>query len=43
VEKDVSNRETFIAFEIKLSNRDIAYELFENIATIPGVKKVRIE
>ncbi len=43
VEKDVSNRETFIAFEIKLSNRDIAYRLFENIATIPGVKKVRIE
>jgi putative Mg2+ transporter-C (MgtC) family protein len=28
VEKDVSNRETYIAFEIKLSNRDIAYRLF---------------
>lgn len=43
VEKDILSREIFLAFEIKLSTRDVAHKLLEKIVSIPGVRKVRIE
>ncbi len=43
VEKDIPNKEIFLAFEIKLSTRDVAHKLLEKIVTIPGVRKVRLE
>ncbi len=43
VEKDVLNREVFLAFEIKLGTRDVADKMLEKIINIPGIKKVRIE
>jgi len=43
IEKDIRNREIFIGFEIKLGARDTAHKVLENIATIPGVNKVRLE
>ncbi len=43
VEKDIVNREIFLAFEIKLSTREVARELLGKIVNIPGVKKVRLE
>lgn len=43
VEKDILNREIFLAFEIKLGTRDVAHKLLEKIVSIPGVRKVRLE
>jgi putative Mg2+ transporter-C (MgtC) family protein len=43
VEKDILSREIFLAFEIKLSTREVAHELLEKIVDIPGVRKVRVE
>jgi putative Mg2+ transporter-C (MgtC) family protein len=43
IEKDIRNKEIFVGFEIKMGTRDTAYELLENIATIPGVRKVRLD
>ncbi len=43
VEKDVVNRQVFIAFETKLGARDVVDKLLGKIVNIPGVRKVRIE
>ena len=43
VEKDVKNREIFLAFETKLGTREAANKLLGKIVGITGVRKVRIE
>ncbi len=43
IEKDILNREIYLAFEIKMGTRDIARQLLEKIVEIPGIRKVRLE
>ncbi len=43
VEKDIEKKEIFVMFEIKLSTREVAYQVLDSIAATPGIKKVHIE
>lgn len=43
VERDLVKQEFFIEFELKLVNREIAYRMLDDILTLQGVKRVRLE
>jgi len=43
VERDVERQEIFLEFEIKLTDREIAYRMVDTIVATSGVKKVRLE
>lgn len=43
VERDLQNREIFLAFEIKLGTTEVARNLLGKIADIPGIRRVRLE
>lgn len=43
VEHDLERREIFLDFEIKLTDRHVAYRMVDGIIAIEGIKKVRLE
>jgi putative Mg2+ transporter-C (MgtC) family protein len=43
VERDLTKQEFFIEFELKLVDREIAYRMLDDILTLQGVKRVRLE
>jgi putative Mg2+ transporter-C (MgtC) family protein len=43
VEHDLEKRELFLEFEIKLTNRTVAYRMVDCIVATQGVRKVRLE
>lgn len=43
VEHDLENQEIFLEFEIKLTDRHVAYRMIDGIIAIEGIRKVRLE
>jgi putative Mg2+ transporter-C (MgtC) family protein len=43
VERDIEKKEIFLEFEIKLTDREVAYQMIDTIVATSGVKKVRLE
>lgn len=43
VEHDLEKQELFLEFEIKLTNRDVAYQMLDSVIATQGVRKVRLE
>lgn len=43
VEHDLENNEIFLEFEIKLTDRKLAYRMVDGIIAIDGIRKVRLE
>ncbi len=43
VEHDLEKREIFLEFEIKLTDRHVAYRIIDGIVATQGIRKVRLE
>jgi len=43
VEHDLEKQEIFLEFEIKLTDRHVAYRMIDGIIAIEGIRKVRLE
>jgi putative Mg2+ transporter-C (MgtC) family protein len=43
VEHDLEKREIFLEFEIKLTDRHVAYRIIDGIVATEGIRKVRLE